>query len=162
MHALTETAPRHAAAQAGVTTSGTAAAFRHIHPGSASFTESTNNNEFKSDLFNDKLKQIDDIINNIYNLELNVFKNNITTYYLNYEYFELCLDWTKNSSLQNVNQIEYFIGDFVKKMIKIHNIIEDIKFLCPILNKNELLQKLTPSVGLILKGIVNINSIYLL
>jgi len=127
------------------------------------FTEPCNYIEFQNmPIFNDKIDQITKIINTIYDLELQIFNNNITYYNLNYEYFKICLDWTKNSSLIYVNQVEVFIGDFVKKMIKIHNIIEDIKYLCEILHKNELIQKLTLSVGLILKGIVNINSIYLL
>jgi hypothetical protein len=52
-------------------------------------------------------------------------------------------------------------GNFVKNMLKIYNIICNIKVICNILKDYELLQKLEDVDKLILKDIVNVNSLYL-
>jgi hypothetical protein len=52
-------------------------------------------------------------------------------------------------------------GNFVKHMLKINNMIHTVKCLVVICNKLELLPVLEKTEGLLLRDIVNVNSLYL-
>jgi hypothetical protein len=63
--------------------------------------------------------------------------------------------------LHQLTEMREYEGNFVKNMLKIYNIICNIKVICNILKFYDLLQKLENSDALILKDIVNVNSLYL-
>ncbi len=63
--------------------------------------------------------------------------------------------------LVKLTEMGEYEGNFVKNMLKIYNIICNIKVICNILKQYELLQKLEDADKLILKDIVNVNSLYL-
>lgn len=52
-------------------------------------------------------------------------------------------------------------GNFVRNMLRLYNISINLKAICKMINKNELLPELEKIDGLILRDIVNVNSIYL-
>jgi superfamily II RNA helicase len=84
-------------------------------------------------------------------------------------YIDLTYDWvTQNDpnelrglTLSHLQAIGEYEGNFVRNMLKIYNIICNIRTLCDILKYNELQQKLETVDSMILKDIVNVNSLYL-
>jgi hypothetical protein len=63
--------------------------------------------------------------------------------------------------LVKLTEMGEYEGNFVKNMLKIYNIICNIKIICNISKQYDLLQKLEDTDKLLLKDIVNVNSLYL-
>ena len=70
-------------------------------------------------------------------------------------------DKLRKTTLQLLFEIGEYEGNFVKNMLKIYNIISNLKNICNIIKKYDLLQKIEKVDDLILKDIVNVNSLYL-
>jgi antiviral helicase SKI2 len=88
------------------------------------------------------------------------------------KYIDLTYDWVNTDDKTNfevlrknmltyLGEINEYEGNFVRNMLKIYNILCNIKMLCNILKYYELSQKLEMVDTLILKDIVNVNSLYL-
>lgn len=80
-------------------------------------------------------------------------------------YIDLAYNWANGASvkeiLEQVSEIEEGEGDFVKNMLKIENIISDIKNGCKIIGKIELLPVLEKATELIIRDIVTVTSLHL-
>jgi superfamily II RNA helicase len=82
---------------------------------------------------------------------------------ISYLYAEIGYMWASQISLKEIIETyNVYEGNFVKNMIKIHNIIEDIVLLCEMSNKPELIPRLKKSMKLILRDVVSADSIYLM
>ena len=81
-------------------------------------------------------------------------------------YIDLVMDWIndkpKEVILQELYEMEEYEGSFVRNMLKLYNILTNLKNVAQVINKIDLVQKLENIDSLILKDIVNINSLYLL
>jgi superfamily II RNA helicase len=73
--------------------------------------------------------------------------------------------WAKGASvkttLEYLYNLEEYEGNFVKNMLKVCNIINDIQCVCKMIGKVELLQILENTETLILRDIVTVTSLYL-
>ena len=89
----------------------------------------------------------------------------ITNWNISTDYVEIAYQWGKGDSVGNIlnklEELEEYEGNFVKNMLKISNIINDIQSICKMIGKNELLPVLENSDNVILRDIVGVTSLYL-
>ena len=140
-------------------------------------SKSDNDDEYsnyKSKKLNKEYEQIVNIISK-YNKEENESRLYIDEEYWNITntYIDITIDWLnipydsttfmqeRAYILVKLTEMGEYEGNFVKNMLKIYNIICNIKVICNILKLYDLLQKLEDVDKLILKDIVNVNSLYL-
>jgi antiviral helicase SKI2 len=111
-----------------------------------------------------KLSKISGLIDKLQNLEKkNDIEDNSEYWKISYNYVDIAYGWATGMSLHELK--DYFTtlyeGNFVKHMLKINNMIHTVKCLVVICNKLELLPVLEKTEGLLLRDIVNVNSLYL-
>jgi superfamily II RNA helicase len=92
-------------------------------------------------------------------------------WYVTNKYIDLTLNWVKTdlkesnklriTTIELLNYIQEYEGNFVKNMLKVYNIICNLKIICNIVKNFELLQKIEKIDEILLKDIVNVNSLYL-
>ena len=89
----------------------------------------------------------------------------ITDWKISTDYVDIAFNWgtgqSVRSALDELANLEEHEGNFVKNMLKIGNIINDIKSMCKMIGKIELLPILEQSDTLILRDIVSVVSLYL-
>lgn len=128
---------------------------------------------FISKNLNKEYEKIKSIIFEYEKYEKNVgfYLENEEYWSLTNKYIDLVINWVKidivdfdnlrRTTLQLLFEIGEYEGNFVKNMLKIYNIISNLKNICNIIKKYDLLQKIDKVDDLILKDIVNVNSLYL-
>ena len=92
-------------------------------------------------------------------------------WYITNKYIDLTLNWVgtdlndpiklRHTTIDLLNYIEEYEGNFVKNMLKVYNIICNLKVICNIIKNFDLLQKIEKIDEILLKDIVNVNSLYL-
>lgn len=91
--------------------------------------------------------------------------NNVTDWKISTDYIDIAYAWGRGECLGNIlgqlDELEEYEGNFVKNMLKISNIINDVQSICKMIGKNELLPVLENSDNLILRDIVSVTSLYL-
>jgi superfamily II RNA helicase len=140
------------------------------------FTSPPKNNYdeiYISNNLNKEYQKIKSIVLEYENNEKNVgfYLENKEYWFVTNKYIDLVMNWVKTditdfenlrrTTLQLLYEIEEYEGNFVKNMLKIYNIICNLKNICNIIKKYDLLQKIEKVDELILKDIVNVNSLYL-
>ncbi len=143
----------------------------------SNLSKSDNDDEFSHYKSNNLNKEYEDIMNIVlhFNKQEKEHKIYVDAEYWNItnKYIDITMDWVnilydsptfmqeRAYVLAKLTEMGEYEGNFVKNMLKIYNIICNIKVICNILKKYELLQKLEDADKLILKDIVNVNSLYL-
>ena len=87
---------------------------------------------------------------------------------LNYDIMEHMIEWVKvetegecHSIIQKMKrESDIFLGEFIKTIIKINNICEEMKKVAEYFQKVEFLNKLSKISGLILKFVATNQSLY--
>lgn len=78
------------------------------------------------------------------------------------EYVEIAYKWVSGISFNDIEkEFNIYIGNFVRGMLKIHNITNELENVCNITKNYELIKKLQKIRELIIRDIVNTNSIYI-
>lgn len=89
----------------------------------------------------------------------------VTDWSISTDYIDIAYDWAKGIDVRTILEylynMEEYEGNFVKNMLKISNIINDIQSVCKMIGKVELLPVLENSDSLILRDIVTVTSLYL-
>ena len=128
---------------------------------------------FISTNLNKEFEKIKSIVSEYNKCEKNVgfYLENEDYWSLTNKYIDLVMNWVKTditdfeklrrTTLQLLFDIGEYEGNFVKNMLKIYNIISNLKTICNIIKRFDLLQKIEKVDELILKDIVNVNSLYL-
>lgn len=128
---------------------------------------------YKSKHLNDEYQNIVKIADSYYQLEKeNRMYIDEEYWTITNKYIDLTYDWVNTDEKTNfedlrknmllyLGEINEYEGNFVRNMLKIYNILNNIKSLCNILKYFELVQKLEMVDTLLLKDIVNVNSLYL-
>ena len=128
---------------------------------------------FISNNLNKEFEKIKSIVSEYNKCEKNVgfYLENEDYWSLTNKYIDLVMNWVKTditdfeklrkTTLQLLFDIGEYEGNFVKNMLKIYNIISNLKTICNIIKRFDLLQKIEKVDELILKDIVNVNSLYL-
>lgn len=116
-----------------------------------------------------KIENIIDQIKKIGNMYLQK-ENELRVYYEGADTFwdikcnnvDMSYMWANGSSLKEVLQItEMYEGNFVKSMLKLNKIVSDVANLCVINNDISLLPTLEKIESLIMRDVVNVDSLYL-
>lgn len=80
-------------------------------------------------------------------------------------YIDIALAWAhgidQNEMLKMLYDFGEYGGNFLRNMLRIYNIINNLKCICKSINKHNILPQLEQIDGLILRDIVTINSLYL-
>jgi superfamily II RNA helicase len=69
--------------------------------------------------------------------------------------------WAEKKTIQKITQTGIYEGTFVRNMLKISNIVNNIETLCKIHGSIELLPKLVDVNNIIMRDIVSVNSLYI-
>lgn len=89
----------------------------------------------------------------------------ISNWKISIDYIDIAYNWAKGESVGNIlnelEELEEYNGNFVKNMLKVCNIINDIQCVAKMIGKVELLPILEKADGLILRDIVTVTSLYL-
>ncbi len=85
-----------------------------------------------------------------------------TKYELNYEFVEVLYEWAQGHSYESILQHHsIFDGNFVKAVLRVQNIVEDVKNICKMTENYVLLQRFENSEVALLRDIAQINSLYI-
>lgn len=103
---------------------------------------------------------IDESIQSEYDLAKFTSEWSITT-----SYIDIAYKWANGCEmvyiLRLLDECGEYEGNFVRNMLKIYNIANNIKYICKTIGKHELLPMLEQVDALILRNIVTVNSLYL-
>ena len=120
-----------------------------------------------SNLLNANSLKLQDIIDNIKNFEYNSYIISNDNYNIHYDIQELILEWCCAHNHQQCQiildkafELSISAGDFVKAILKISNIVNEICISCELINNISLLEKLKCIPQLILKYVATHNSLY--
>lgn len=139
----------------------------------ANVSVSDNDVNYKSKNLNDEYQNIIKISDSYYQLEKeNRIYIDDEYWCITNKYIDLTYDWVNTDDKTNfedlrknmliyLGEINEYEGNFVRNMLKIYNILCNIKMLCNILKYYNIVQKLEMVDTLLLKDIVNVNSLYL-
>jgi superfamily II RNA helicase len=122
---------------------------------------------YKSEVLGNK--KIHDTINKIKNIinKFNCFEhanklNNEEYWKINFEYVDPVLKWATGGNIFDIlKMIDIYEGNFIKNILKLNNIVQEIKLLCTIYNDIELIPQLDKIENLIIRDIVTVNSLYI-
>ncbi len=85
-----------------------------------------------------------------------------TKYVLQYEYVEVLYEWALGTSYYEILEHKtLFDGNFVKAVMRIQNIVEDVKNICKMIENYEMLQTFENASVPLLRDIAQINSLYI-
>ena len=123
----------------------------------------------KSDLVNTISNRINDLMNNFYDLEQQYNTYSGSNYERNFDIQNSVIEWTNTTNeldckkiLQTVsNEQNIFIGDFVKALLKINNIANELERVAESTNNMELLEKIKMIPQKTLKYIATNQSLYI-
>jgi superfamily II RNA helicase len=119
----------------------------------------------------DSISYIENRITNYTNLEQQMNLTSEECYWdISYDYLELVNLWTEidltkedhGRILQKLNNMDEYEGSFVKNMLKINNIVENLMTLCNLTQELDMLPTLQEINKLILKGMVNADSLHIM
>ena len=122
---------------------------------------------------NTKIKEIakytNEIMEKYYNLETEYQLDTGSEYTLHFELIDYMIDWCKatneNECIKIINNIksekEIFLGEFIKSILKINNIMKELEKICEILENINLLEKIKKIPDLTLKYVVTNQSLYI-
>jgi superfamily II RNA helicase len=110
------------------------------------------------------IKDLEIVANDFCNEELKIKINLENSYNLNYEYVEVMYKWATGlsyrESIQNCNE-KVFDGNFVKAVLRIQNIVDDVKNISKMIEYMDLLLKLENTKVPLIRDIAQINSLYI-
>jgi superfamily II RNA helicase len=96
------------------------------------------------------------------------FGHNCDKYNIQYDLSEIIYKWTfvqdEKSAIEVFNELDYwgiFIGDFVKAILKINTIAEEVKKVAVLRENLSLVEKMNEVSNLTLKSVITNNSLYL-
>ena len=91
---------------------------------------------------------------------LSIFVND--EWILSFDMIEPIKDWVNNVNINIIlKNYEIFEGNFIRNVIKLSNIMEDIIKISLLLEKIDIVEKLSNVNELLIKSIVSIESLYL-
>jgi superfamily II RNA helicase len=114
-----------------------------------------------------KIKELTEMINEMQNNEKEIFCNtdDFTKWNISFSYIDIAYKWASGEPVYDIlvmlQNMEEYEGNFVKNMLKISNIVNDIQCICKLAGKVEILPALEKVDSLILRDIVSVNSLYL-
>ena len=122
----------------------------------------------KSQLLNEFIQEVLQMYDEYENFEnYNEIKNNIDNK-MHFDLIDYIIDWTKCETDIECKQVlqqlilekNIFSGEFIKAVLKINNIVEELKNVCEIIGLIDLYHKLNEISGMTLKYIVTNQSLY--
>jgi len=118
-----------------------------------------------TDNINKIVNDLDVLIEKYKENEINILGSSFVDWTLSKSYIDIALSWANgiNTSTMIFILAEHgeYEGQFVKNMTRVYNIINDIGCICKMIGKIDLLPSLENATKLIIRDIVNVNSLYL-
>lgn len=115
-------------------------------------------------IFHDKINKVHEIVKmyNIIEKKIGIIIYE-EIWNISYEFMNVAMSWVRNDSPAKIEQYmgDMYIGQFVRNMIKINNIVNDMVHLCQLAGKVEIVPILADINGKILREYVSVNSLHL-
>lgn len=80
---------------------------------------------------------------------------------INLSFVNISMKWAEMKSLSDVVGGTMYVGNFVKSILQVNNIVKDIIFLCEMCGKNDIVPKLSRIESILVRDVVTVNSLYL-
>ena len=114
------------------------------------------------------IKAINKSLNKYYDMESRVKTSFVENYDIHYDMVDFMIEWcearTEKDCIKIFNEAKYydiFVGDFVKAVLKINNMVNELEKICLLVNNFELLKTVKQIPELTLKNIATVQSLYL-
>lgn len=118
-----------------------------------------------TELINNIVNDLEVLIEKYKKDETQILGSTFVDWTLSKSYIDIALAWANGAETTTIASIlsEYgeYEGQFVKNMTRIYNIINDIGCICKMTGKIDFLPNLDSAAKLIIRDIVNVNSLYL-
>lgn len=115
-----------------------------------------------TDKIGERLYQIQDIIDKIIAVEKDHGVNCENDYELFYDYIEVAYLWASGKSFSDVTQlVDTYEGNFIRSILKINNIAQDVTNLTKIQGNLKILPQLEQIEDLLVRDLVTVSSLYL-
>ena len=114
------------------------------------------------------IQETEKILDYFYNQNISNYLEIVDDYSVNFDIIEEVFDWCEATDelqckavLESIKEKGIFVGEFVKALLKINNIVNELEKVCNLTNNLELLKNLSTIKNLTLKYIVSSQSLYL-
>ena len=122
----------------------------------------------ESELLNDFIKEVRQLYNKYGDFENSNSIQSDNDNEIHYELINYMIDWTKCETDMECKEVlqklvlekNIFSGEFIKAVLKINNIVEELKNICEIIGLTDLYHKLNEIPKITLKYIVTNQSLY--
>lgn len=128
-----------------------------IFIGESHYDEDSGNIKIKNNIVRDTINTIEDICRRYTEYHCILYES----WGIRYDYVNIVELWLNMNNLENTISGEIYVGNFVKSMLKLSNLIKDMVFLCTISGNMEIIPKLEGVNSLIVRDVVTVNSLYL-
>ena len=79
-----------------------------------------------------------------------------------YNHIDVVYCWSSGHDISKVQSImEIYEGNFIRNILKVYNLVQNIKSLCKMCNNLELIPKMNELDGKLMRDIVNVDSLYI-
>ena len=107
------------------------------------------------------IKQIKSLSTKLEYNESQYYLNTKTDWNIHLEFVQPAYMWIQQKSLHQIKQYCQYEGNFIKNIIKINNILENIKSICNIIQDYDLLQQIQDIYKLLIREQVTLESLYI-
>ena len=107
------------------------------------------------------IKQIKEISNKFDFNESKYNLNTKTDWNIYLEFVQPAYMWIQNKSIYEIKSYCQYEGNFIKNIIKINNILENIKSICMIIEDYDLLYKIQDLYKILIRDQVTLESLYI-
>jgi len=125
-------------------------------------------NSIQNNYIKNAVKKTEEYYDYFYKQTTDNYLDIVDDYKLNFDIVEQVFHWCEATNeieckivIESIKEKGIFVGEFVKAIIKINNIVSEIEKVCNIINNMELLQNLSQIKNMTMKYIISSQSLYL-
>ena len=125
-------------------------------------------NSIQNDYIKNAVKSTEEYLDFFYKQTTDNYLDIVDDYEINFDIIDSVFNWCEATTeqeckivIEEIKSKGIFVGEFVKAIIKINNIVSELEKVCNLINNMELLQNLSKIKKISMKYIVSTQSLYL-